>query len=170
MTTELLHVGNMSEQKNQLFLVDVMEELTKHNQNVHLTMIGSVSAYQEQVKERIAQTKLENYVSIMAPNTNVPEAMAAADLFVFPSTFEGFGIVLIEAQALGLKCLASDIVSKEANCGGIQYLPLEKGAAYWAEAINEEIKKGLGYDGEYDVSEFSVENMSGIIYHLYNGA
>lgn len=168
-TIELLHVGSMSEQKNQLFLVDVVEELVKRTPNVHLTMIGGGGAYLSGVNALIAQKGLGSYVSVMPPQTNVPRAMAEADLFVFPSTFEGFGIVLIEAQALGLKCLASDIVSREANCGGVRYLPLEKGAAYWAEIIAGEVEKGLAREEKFDVSEFSVENMSGSIYEIYNG-
>lgn len=169
-TIELLHVGSMSEQKNQLFLVDVMEKLTKRNPNVHLTMVGGGTGYLEQVKDRISRKKLEGVVTILPPDTHVPSAMAAADLFVFPSTFEGFGIVLIEAQALGLNCLASDIVSPEANCGGIRYLSLKKGAAYWAEMIVNELEKGLKHEQKYDVSEFSVENMSGKICRIYNNS
>lgn len=169
-TVELLHVGSMSEQKNQLFLIDMMDELIKRDPNVHLSMIGGGTGYLEQVKERICQKKLEGFVSILPPDTNVPTAMAKADLFVFPSTFEGFGIVLIEAQALGLNCLASDIVSPEANCGGIRYLPLKDGVAGWVEVIAEEIAQGLNHKEKFDVSEFSVENMSKKIYRIYNNS
>lgn len=43
---------------------------------------------------------------------NVNEYMQAFDLFLFPSLYEGLGIVLIEAQASGLKCFASDTIPK----------------------------------------------------------
>lgn len=167
-TTHLLHVGSMSEQKNQLFLVEIMEELVKHKPTVHLTMIGGGQVYLSKVRTLVTEKGLDQYICIMSPETSVPEAMTAADLFVFPSTFEGFGIVLIEAQSLGLRCFASDIVSQEANCGGIRYLPLAKGAAHWSEMILKEINNGLCHIEKYDVSKFSVENMSEKIYTLYS--
>lgn len=166
---QLLHVGSMSEQKNQLFLMEVMEELIKIREDVHLVLIGGGAAYLDRVKRSIAQKKLDDYVTIMPPETNIPQAMMEADLFLFPSTFEGFGIVLIEAQAQGLECIVSDIVSPEANCGGICYLPLETGASFWARTIAEKIEAGLGQKTKYDIREFSVKKMSERIYGLYTG-
>ncbi len=54
---------------------------------------------------------------------NIYDYMSAMDLFVFPSNFEGLAIVLIEAQASGLKCITSKgLVSEEANLTGfVQY-------------------------------------------------
>lgn len=169
-TTQLLHVGGMNEKKNQLFLVDVMKELVKREQDVHLTMIGEGDAYLSQVKARVREKGQEDHVTILPAHTSVPKAMAAADLLLLPSISEGFGIVLIEAQALGLRCLASDAVPREADCGGIRFLPLENGAAYWADTIAREIENGLSHTEKYDVSEFSVENMSGRIYEIYSDA
>ena len=169
-TLQLLHVGGMNEKKNQLLLSDIMEELVKRGQDVRLTMIGDGGAYFSQVKARIREKGLESHVMILPADTNVPQAMAAADLLVFPSISEGFGIVLIEAQALGLRCLASDIVTREANCGGIRYLSLKKGAAFWAEMIIAEMDKGLTHQACYDVSEFSLKKMSERIHGIYKSA
>lgn len=167
---ELLHVGNMSEQKNQLFLIEVMDELLKLRNDVHLTLIGGGSDYLTKVKGLIAEKGLEESIAIKPTETNVPLEMAKADLFVFPSTFEGFGIVLIEAQALGLRCIVSSIVSEEANCGGLEYVPLEKGAKYWAELISRKLVSGITRDRVYDVSRFHVENMGAKIYEIYKQA
>lgn len=163
---ELLHVGSMSQQKNQLFLVQIMEQLVARDTKIHLTMLGSGGAYFDQVRQRISEKGLEAYISLLPPETPVPPAMAAADLFVFPSTFEGFGIVLIEAQATGLRCLTSDVVSPEANCGGVRQLPLSLGAVGWAEVIAEMLADGCGKQ-TYDVSDFSVEAMAEQIFAIY---
>lgn len=164
----LLHVGNMSQQKNQPFLVEIMEKLIKLRTDVRLNMIGD-GPWANKVRELISQKNLESYISILPSNTNVPQAMAEAALFVFPSTFEGFGIVLIEAQSVGLRCLASDVVSPEANCGGISYLPLEAGATYWAERISCMLDENCDADVSYDVSGFSVENMANEMLSMYMG-
>lgn len=163
---ELLHVGSMCEQKNQLFLVEVMDALAKSVQNVHLTMIGGGTQYLEEVKKRISAKKLESYIRILPPQASVADAMAKADLFVFPSTFEGFGIVLIEAQAAGRPCLVSQVVSPEANCGGLQYLPLQSGPEGWANAILQATASGC-CQKKYDVAHFSVENMATTIATIY---
>lgn len=167
---ELLHVGSMSQQKNQLFLVDVMKELLKIRQDVRLTMFGSNSVYYKKVIGKILEYDLESFVKIKPAEASVSEAMAQADIFVFPSTFEGFGIVLIEAQASGLKCIASDVVTREADCGGIQYLPLKSGAGEWALQISRSLDMTPANRESYDVSEFSVAAMSGTMYQIYSSA
>ena len=74
-----------------------------------------------------------------------------------PSLFEGLGIVFVEAQACGVKCFASDRVPQEAKVSDdMQFIPLEKGAEYWADAIleadvstradNHALIRGKGYD------------------------
>lgn len=167
--TELLHVGNMSEQKNQLFTIEVMEELVKLTSNVHLTFIGGGTSYLENVVASISKKNLQDYIDIKPPETDVFQAMRESKLFVFPSTFEGFGIVLIEAQAMGLECIVSDIVSNEADCGGLHYVSLEKGPQYWAEFLYNKIVS-LGIERKiYDVSEFSVNNMANRVYEVYKG-
>ena len=164
---QILQVGNFSQQKNQLFSLDVLHQLTQIRPDVHLTFIGSGNAYLEQMKKKIANYSLSDYISILPPETNIPTAMASADLFLFPSSFEGFGIVLIEAQSVGLNCFVSEVVTQEANCGGLTTLQLEAGPEHWAEAINSYINEHHNNTKEYDVSEFSVEKMGERIYQLY---
>src|SRR5580700_603809 len=58
------------------------------------------------------------------------------DCFVFPSKYEGLGLVAVEAQAAGLPCIISDRVPSEAtvNSSLVTVLPLEVGATAWAHA------------------------------------
>lgn len=139
---KLLHVGNFIPQKNQLFLVDLMSELRKRNLDFHLTMVGgSEESYRELVIRRIHEEGLEEFITILPSDSDIPEQMRKADLFLFPSLFEGLGIVLIEAQASGLHSLVSGSVPPEADLGNIRYLSSLE-VPLWADAVQETIQRG----------------------------
>ena len=58
------------------------------------------------------------------------------DVFLFPSRYEGFGMAMIEAQANGLACVASDVVPQDTNADGrAVYLPLSADDGAWAKAL-----------------------------------
>ena len=68
----------------------------------------------------------------MPGDADMPKLLSQSSGFLFPSLHEGFGIVLIEAQAMGVKCYASDTVPRATDCGCVIYLPLKDGAKVWA--------------------------------------
>jgi glycosyltransferase involved in cell wall biosynthesis len=67
---------------------------------------GNASADVEALRRSL---DLGDQVWFMGHRDDVPNLLAAADLFVFPSLYEGFGGALIEAMALGLPIVASDV-------------------------------------------------------------
>ncbi len=73
----------------------------------------------------------------MGVRSDIDRIMQCLDAFVFPSLFEGLGIVLIEAQAAGVRCYTSkDVVPKEAKVTSLlEYLDLKSSADSWAEDI-----------------------------------
>jgi glycosyltransferase involved in cell wall biosynthesis len=82
---------------------------------------------------------------------NVFDYMQAMDVFLFPSRFEGLGMVLIEAQAAGLRCFTSDdLVPKDAAITDlVEYIPLSKGSTYWSERVLQG-KEGYERRNTYD--------------------
>ena len=73
---------------------------------------------------------------ILSNRSDVADIMQAMDVFVFPSQFEGLGIVLIEAQKSGLPCFASDQVPSFAKVTNlVKFCSLSAGAEDWAREI-----------------------------------
>lgn len=102
------HVGRFVEQKNHSFLIDVFYKCYEQNNNYKLLLVGT-GELEEFIKEKVRSLGIENNVIFAGFQSNVNDYMHAMDLFVFPSLFEGLGLVLVEAQANGLTCFATNI-------------------------------------------------------------
>lgn len=85
------------------------------------------------------------------------------DAFVFPSHFEGLGLALIEAQASGLKCIASDAVPKEtAVSENVKYISIKAPMKTWIDEI-----KAI-YEASYNRRQLSAEACASIKEHGYD--
>lgn len=154
-TIKFVHVGRYGYQKNQLFLLDVFREYLKLNNNATLDLVG-FGIWTEKVKDKINQLNLSDKVSMLPCDSNIPEIYANSDIFIFPSTFEGLGISLIEAQAMGLKCYISEAVQPEANLGLCKKLELSWGAKKWADFINNDIRENGCSKKFVDLSAYDI--------------
>ena len=107
--------------------------------------------------------------------SDVENYLKCFDIFLFPSIYEGFGMALLEAQASGIKCIASDNVPKSTNMelGLVKYLSTkDENIDEWIESINnmkkriisrEKIKKRIVEKG------FDVSNSIDIVERMYLG-
>lgn len=107
------HVGRMTTPKNHRFLVELFAEYHKKNQNSRLLLVGDGELFEE-VKQQCNRLGISDSVIMTGSKTNTEDYYQAMDVFVFPSLWEGLGIVAIEAQANGLTCLVSENVPREA--------------------------------------------------------
>lgn len=147
------HVGRFAEQKNHTFLVEVFNEIAKKNQNAFLLMIGTGNTLS--VKSKLEAYGLAERYMILSNRTDVPELMKAMDVFVFPSLFEGLGIVLIEAQLLQLRCVVSDRIPDEAiKSNSTVVMSLDQSPRKWRDVIlDKSIIGGVRGDiNEYDMN------------------
>lgn len=147
------HVGRFNVIKNHNFLLDVFELIHCKQSNSHLLLIGS-GELESEIRARIEQKGLVRNVTILSHRSDVPRLLKAMDVFVFPSLYEGFGIVLIEAQAAGKACYVSDTINKSTFVSDkIIPLSLNDGPEVWCkEILNPSIK------GEklYDISSYNI--------------
>jgi glycosyltransferase involved in cell wall biosynthesis len=131
------HVGRFEPQKNHQFLVQIAAEIARQESKMRLLLIGYGSLRQE-VEKQIAQLGLTDKVIFAGVRSDIPRLMLGAmDVFLLPSLFEGLPLVLIEAQAAGLPCIFSDVISDEIDVVKplMKRLSLSQKASQWAEII-----------------------------------
>ncbi len=103
---EILSVGSLSEQKNYPFMIEVLaacKDLPWH------WSIAGRGHLMEQLKLQVKAEGLESRVSFLGFVSDIPQRMAACDLFLHLPAWEGFGLVAVEAMAAGCPVLASDV-------------------------------------------------------------
>jgi glycosyltransferase involved in cell wall biosynthesis/O-antigen ligase len=105
----LVTVGRQEFQKGQRYLIEAMAELSRIRPNTTLLIAGRRGHASEELERVWRETGLGDRVRFLGFTQDVPEILAAADLFVFPSLYEGLPGALIEAMAAGLPVVASDI-------------------------------------------------------------
>lgn len=110
--TVIGHVGSMHPQKNHELILSIFDEYHKKNPLSKLLLVGN-GELRDDIVHRIDVLGLNNHVIILSNRDDVPALMSAMDVFLFPSRWEGFGNVMIEAQCMNLPCVVSDAVPEE---------------------------------------------------------
>lgn len=129
----VIHVGRFSEEKNHTFLLDAFAEVLQREPDARLLLAGDGPLRADM--ERKASALPEGSVRFLGVRSDIPALLQAADVFAFPSVFEGLPVTVIEAQAAGLPCVKSDTVTDEcAVTDLVQSLPITDPKA-WADAL-----------------------------------
>ena len=129
------HIGRLTSAKNHMFLLDTFFEIYQQNRNSKLLLIGDGPLKNDIIKKAKQLGLIEN-VLLLGYKENIHDYLQAMDVFVFPSHYEGFGTVAVEAQASGLYCVVSDGVPKAVDVTHlVEHLPLSAGPPKWADRI-----------------------------------
>lgn len=154
----VLHVGNLRAVKNHEYLFAVFSEILKSRPDAVLLLAGRGERY-EALQELAHQMKISSSVRFLGSRSDIPELLSAADVFIFPSFYEGLPGSVLEAQAAGLPCLISDTIAHEVCLSElVTRLSIELDAAEWARAALSTCghKRGNMYEtfasAGYDIS------------------
>jgi glycosyltransferase involved in cell wall biosynthesis len=133
----LLYVGTIEPRKNLDVLLGALLRLKGQGREVPLVVAGRLGWLYDGFLAKIRSLGLENLVLLpgFVPDDDLPALYTAAEVFVYPSVYEGFGIPVLEAMGCGTPVLCSDVSSlpEVAGDGGILLPPGDPAA--WAEAI-----------------------------------
>ena len=146
------HVGRFTPEKNHPFLIEVFREIVRREENAYLLMIGAEDNIH--IRQKLKEYGLEERYQILSGRKDINELLAAMDVFVFPSVFEGFPVSVIEAQAAGLRCIVSaqipEAVVRTETCSP---MPLSDPETWADAALNTELTRPNPLDlYEYDMN------------------
>lgn len=105
----VLSVGRQEYQKGHRHLIDAFARVSESRPQARLLIAGREGHATKDIAKRISDLGVNDLVTVLGHRDDVADVMATADLFVFPSLYEGLGGALIEAMALGLPVVASDL-------------------------------------------------------------
>ena len=136
------NVGRFSLPKNHEYLIDVFRELSVNDNNAFLLLVGD-GEEKTNIENKINELNLLDKVIMLRTQKNIEKYYQAMDVFLFPSKWEGLGMVLVEAQISGLPCISSTNVPEEAAiCDDVKFLDTnEADIREWVESIITDYSK-----------------------------
>lgn len=170
--TRICHIGRFEEQKNHAALVDAAAQLKADGFDAVFDLYG-VGSLMEEIKDAVAKKGLEGEFSFHGLTDNVPDALGKADLFVFPSVYEGMPMVLAEAMAAGLPIVAAAVGGiPDMLKDGENALLCDADAASVVSAIErllseESLRKSLGMAARERAADFSSDSMARAYLDIY---
>lgn len=167
----ILSVGSIEARKNALLAVKSLPHLPS---DVSLVLVGRHTKYTDEILAYAKEHQLEHRVKIMhgVPDTDLPALYAGAEVFVYPSVYEGFGIPIIEAISCGLPVVACTGSCLEEAGGPDSLYVAPNDALGMADAIRRSLK---GADGREErikrsmeyIRRFSGNDVAGQVVEVY---
>jgi glycosyltransferase involved in cell wall biosynthesis len=160
-TFTLMNVGSFVFQKNHDFIIEICRELKARDAEFICYLIGA-GPLQEDIINQINQYQLNDEVILLGKRKDVHQIMSnVANVFVFPSHFEGLGLAAIESQYYGVNTLVSNKLPIELCVSGfIEALPITKNSVeLWVDKIMS-IEQVSRKQKEYCVNKIKTSNLS----------
>lgn len=150
------NVGRFHEQKNHELIVDIFENVSNLREDAYLLLVGKGENTRQATIDKLKSKGLLERTIIIQDRKDIPDIMSGMDVFLFPSRWEGFGNVLIEAQSVGLHCVISDKVPRGTIVSDkVSVVGLNDSVKKWVDALNQNtvMEKPVG-----DISMYEIAN------------
>lgn len=169
---KIIHVGRFSTAKNHKRLIAIFHKLNIENPNTHLYLVGDGDEeIKDYVQSYIEKNQLDDSVTMVGNVKNVLPYLNEADLFLYPSLWEGLPGAMIEAKFANLPVVASDISPCEElqlNFSGIEVISLESNDEIWVSRILSQFNQRLETRYEFTNSIFDIDNAISTIEMIYS--
>ncbi len=178
-TRLLVCLANLVEKKNHRLLIDAVAGLSSRTRrNWHLLLVGQDGTERQRLEAQVRRLELGDRVTFWGMEPQPVRLLAACDGFVLSSTFEGLPIAVLEAMAVGLPVVATDVggIAQVVRTGQTGFLVPSGDAVRFCDAILQLIEapdmaRTLGQNGRRLVEQnHSFESMMRHLMPLYRGA
>ena len=166
------HIGRKTYAKNHKFLFEIFAQIIEEKPNSVLLLVG-VDDKDQNLNDWITEFAIADNVVFCGYQEDVSKYHSAMDVLIFPSFYEGFPGTLVEAQASGLKCYCSDVITKEVSLTeNIEFISLNADAKVWASKIIKSMANPnrRSYIEEIKNKGFSIEATVQKFEELYSDA
>ncbi|WP_346899646.1 glycosyltransferase family 1 protein [Clostridium sp. UBA7503] len=166
------NVGRFIHAKNHNFLIDLMSNLVRINPKFKCILIGD-GDLRGIIEEKIKKLNLGNNIHLLGIRDDVNNILKEIDLFILPSTYEGLGLVLLEAQASGVPCLTSTAIQPEADLqlGLLKRLNLEASIEIWSNTVIKMLEQSkvdkLLIKRTFEFQGYKIQDIKGKLYKVY---
>ncbi|TLS78404.1 glycosyltransferase family 1 protein [Mariprofundus erugo] len=173
----ILFVGRLEsnqDQKNPGFAIDVFKKCVERTSSLRLLMVGDTGSSRDMWENKINSLGLTEYVCLAGVRNDLNAIMPGADLLLFPSKAEGLGMVNVEAQASGVRVLASDSTPRECVvlADMVTFKALEDGMESWANELIDLLSKPRADRTkcikEVEASAFSISKSFSNLIEIYS--
>lgn len=167
------HVGRMNYPKNQVFIIDIFNELLKKMPHSKLVIVGE-GPLREEIEARIIKYSLEKQVYLLGLRNDVSKLMSMFDVLLMPSHYEGFPVTALEAQAASLPCVLSSNISDEVAIvdGLVEFVSLKAPLEEWVQALMDAFSlRRKDIDGASDLIQkgYDISSVTHKLLGIYRG-
>lgn len=169
-------VGNGLHRKNPDFALEVAKACIAEDPSVRMIMAGSGADMKTKLEAKVKNWGLDGQIRLTGIYPDVTRLMLGSDLFLFPSLAEGLGMVVVEAQAAGLRVLTSEGVPRESMVieENVNFRPLEAGVSFWVNEslrlLNMQRPDPAACNLAVRNSPFSIQNSALALVNIYSGS
>ena len=132
---KFISVGRFSREKGHARLISAFETVHRENPDTMLIILGGYGILYNETKRLAANSSCPEAIYIIRYMSNPYPLMKACDYLALPSLYEGFGLVLAEADILGMPCFSTDITGPK--------LFMEQVGGFMVESSEEGVLDGL---------------------------
>ncbi len=165
------NVARLTPQKNQKYVLKIFRKIVEMEPNSVLLLVGD-GELEKELEDYSNLLGISDKIMFLGVKKDVENYYQAMDVFLFPSLYEGLGIVLLEAQISGLPCFINKNLPIDVDVTNlVRRLSIDEDPKVWSEEIvafhHCDDYKRTSHDKELVDSGFSIESTSNMMEKLY---